>query len=355
MGKRAPDSTEKHVNGWELPSDADTTLPGGRTASLRIRTARNFQGVPFMAQMDPEKAKKLELDCQAVFEKFSLEGTGADYGVEAFIYTLTKGHPKDGQKVTNDGAIPVTYKYVEFRSDEYYELKKKGIFPPAPIDDHHLLAGGIAGGFPDGRCTYELATPDDARRVRVYVNEEDHMRLQGMNKSGTDIGKEFKDFAGVIEKMSTCFKDHVSVYFGGAGALAFARDDTMGFLASCPSNNGTGMRISAQLGFPNLIKKTAAEKGLAYDPNMADKPGDEACDKNKEHGVEILEALNKRDELKSNNVQLRGKGGEGTGPGTDKYIVDMSYKLRTFVTEADIAQKLIQSVALMYKLEDLAA
>jgi len=318
--------------------DADTTLPGGRTASLRIRTARNFQGVPFMAQMDTEKAKKLELDCQAVFEKFSLEGTGADYGVEAFIYTLTKGHPKDGQKVANDGAIPVTYKFVEFRSD-----------------DHHLLAGGIAGGFPDGRCTYELATPDDARRVRVYVNEEDHMRIQGMNKSGTDIGKEFKEFAGVIEKMSTCFKDHVSAHFGGAGALAFAKDDTMGFLASCPSNNGTGMRISAQLGFPNLIKKTAADKGLAYDPCMADKPGDEACDKNKEHGVEILEALNKRDELKSNSVQLRGKGGEGTGPGTDKYIVDMSYKLRTFVTEADIAQKLILSVALMYKLEDESA
>merc|ERR1719203_993207 len=96
------------------------------------------------------------------------------------------------------------------------------------------------------------------------------------------------------------------------------------------------------------------ELNLQYDPNMPDKPGFEANDKNKEHGVEILEHLNKNDTLKANNVQLRGKGGEGTGPGTDKCIVDMSYKLRTFVTEADIAQKLITSVSLMYKLEDAA-
>merc|ERR1719401_918363 len=186
-----------------------------------------------------------------------MDGTGVDYGVEATIYTLTKGHPKNGKRIANAGAIPVTYKYVEFRSDEYYDLKKKGIFPPAPIDDHHLLAGGIAGGFPDGRCTYELATPDDARRMRIYVNEEDHMRIQGMNKSGNDIGREFKGYS--------------SPNFGGAGALAFARNDTMGYLASCPSNNGTGMRVSAQLGFPNLVKKMAAEKNLKYDPNMPDK------------------------------------------------------------------------------------
>jgi len=260
----------------------------------------------------------------------------------------------NGKRIANPGAIPVTYKYVEFRSDEYYALKKVGIFPPAPIDDHHLMAGGIAGGFPDGRCTYELATPNDARRMRIYVNEEDHMRIQGMNKSGKDIGMEFKDFAKMILKLEDKFKTYASPNFGGAGALAFARDDTMGYLASCPSNNGTGMRVSAQLGFPNLVKKTAAEKNLKYDPNMPDKPGDKACDTNKEHGVEILEALNKQPELKNNNVQLRGKGGEGTGPGTNAYIVDMSYKLRTFVTEADIAQKLITSVALMYELEDAA-
>merc|ERR1712217_79958 len=288
--------------------------------------------------------KKLETDCQAVFEIFSMEGTGVDYGVEATIYTLTKGHPKNGKRIANAGAIPVTYKYVEFRSDEYYDLKKKGIFPPAPIDDHHLMAGGIAGGFPDGRCTYELATPDDARRMRIH----------GMNKSGKDIGQEFKDFAKMIFKLEETFKGYASPNFGGAGALAFARNDTMGYLAPCPSNNGTGMRVSAQLGFPNLVKKTAAEKNLKYDPNMPDNPGDAACDANKEHGVEILEALNKKPELKGNNVQLRGKGGEGTGPGTSAYIVDMSYKLRTFVTEADIAQKLITSVALMYKLEDEA-
>merc|ERR1719436_786487 len=158
----------------------------------------------------------------------------------------------------------------------------------------------------------------------------------------------------MILKLGDDFAAADSKFFGGSGALAFACDETMGYLASCPSNNGTGMRVSAQLGFPNLVKKTAAEKSLKYDPNMPDKPGDAACDANKEHGVEILEALNKKPELKGNNVQLRGKGGEGTGPGTSAYIVDMSYKLRTFVTEADIAQKLITSVALMYKLEDEA-
>merc|ERR1712217_981890 len=295
--------------------------------------------------------KKLETDCQAVFEKFSLEGTGVDYGVEATIYTLTKGHPKNGKKIANPGAIPVTYKYVEFRSDEYYELKKKGIFPPAPIDDHHLMAGGIAGGFPDGRCTYELATPDDARRMRIYVNEEDHMRIQGMNKSGKDIGKEFKDFAKMIFKLEETFKGYASPNFGGAGALAFARNDTMGYLASCPSNNGTGMRVSAQLGFPNLVKQTASKLNVEFDPEMGDIIGDKAAEKNKEHGVEILEAINKLPALKENRVQVRGKGGEGTAPGTANCIVDMSYKLRTFVTEADIAQKLIESVSVMYKLE----
>jgi len=114
------------------------------------------------------------------------------------------------------------------------------------------------------------------------------------------------------------------------------------------------MRISAQLVFPNLVKQTASSLNVKFDPEMPDIIEDKASQENKENGVAILDAINKLPALKENRVQVRGKGGEGTAPGTADCIVDMSYKLRTFVTEADIAQKLIESVSVMYKLEEAA-
>jgi protein arginine kinase len=75
-----------------------------------------------------------------------------------------------------------------------------------------------------------IFTRDEA--VSVMVNEEDHLRIQIL-------------FPGVsfheAWKIISCLDDHL------AGALDFSFSGRYGYLTSCPTNAGTGMRVSCLL------------------------------------------------------------------------------------------------------------
>jgi len=79
---------------------------------------------------------------------------------------------------------------------------------------------------------------ESERRVSVMINEEDHLRLQGMDSG-------FRTFE-LFHKIEI-----LDEYLGSR--LKYAYDGRLGFLTSCPTNCGTGLRLSCLLHLPGLV------------------------------------------------------------------------------------------------------
>ncbi len=92
----------------------------------------------------------------------------------------------------------------------------------------------------------ELADSSGARSVAIdpheqyslMVNEEDHLRIQLM-KSGLDLERAWE----AINEIDDQIEAH----------LNYAFHDRLGYLTACPTNVGTGMRVSVMLHLPALV------------------------------------------------------------------------------------------------------
>jgi protein arginine kinase len=81
--------------------------------------------------------------------------------------------------------------------------------------------------------------------VSIMVNEEDHLRIQAI-KSGLDIKSSWKDADKADDEL--------------AHSLEFDYDSSFGYLTSCPTNVGTGMRASVLVHLPGLVLTREIEK-----------------------------------------------------------------------------------------------
>ncbi|XP_064110500.1 arginine kinase-like [Macrobrachium nipponense] len=181
------------------------------------------------------------------------------------------------------------------------------------VDDHFLFMSGdrnlqVAGmerDWPEGRGIYHNAE----KTFLVWVNEEDQLRIISMQMGG--------DVRGVFERLARGIKavgDSVKAESG----KDFMLDSKYGFVHSCPTNLGTGMRASVHVDLPGWTK-------------------------------EGLEALKKRcEELK---VQPRGTRGESGGQTGHTY--DISNKHRLGYSEVELVQCMIDGVNTLYA-EDVA-
>ncbi|MGB2599256.1 MAG: protein arginine kinase [Candidatus Omnitrophota bacterium] len=74
--------------------------------------------------------------------------------------------------------------------------------------------------------------------VSVMINEEDHIRLQVM-QSGFNIMEAWR----IVDDIDTDLGNH----------LTYDYSDRFGYLTSCPTNTGTGLRASVMLHLPALV------------------------------------------------------------------------------------------------------
>ncbi|MFZ4115701.1 MAG: protein arginine kinase [Chthoniobacterales bacterium] len=77
-----------------------------------------------------------------------------------------------------------------------------------------------------------------SQTLSVMINEEDHLRIQAI-LPGFQLKKAFS----LIAQTDTELEEH----------LPFAFHQKLGYLTACPSNVGTGMRVSAMLHLPGLV------------------------------------------------------------------------------------------------------
>lgn len=99
----------------------------------------------------------------------------------------------------------------------------------------------------------ELASAEGARAVAIdaseqlslMVNEEDHLRIQVI-KSGLDLDGAWS----LVNEVDDAIESH----------LTYAFHPKLGYLTACPTNVGTGMRVSVLVHLPGLVMTQNIER-----------------------------------------------------------------------------------------------
>nr|AAS72894.1 creatine kinase CK1 [Tethya aurantium] len=177
------------------------------------------------------------------------------------------------------------------------------------IDDHFLfdkpvspllLASNMARDWPDARGIWH----NEPKNFLIWVNEEDHTRVISMQKGG-NMREVFTRFCNGLKEFETAISKKGS---------EFMWNEHLGFILTCPSNLGTGLRAGVHVKLP----KVSQEKRFG----------------------DILLKL---------RLQKRGTGGVDTAS-TDG-IFDISNLDRLGHSEVSLVQKVVDGVDLLIKME----
>jgi len=105
------------------------------------------------------------------------------------------------------------------------------------LHERHLVSKELAG-LESGKNVRSSAAALTDGHLGVLVNEEDHVRLQVL-RSGFSLAEAYAD----LERLDAELGDH----------LSFAFHPEFGYLTSCPTNAGTGLRASVLIHLPGLV------------------------------------------------------------------------------------------------------
>jgi creatine kinase len=290
-----------HQTSWEvkadnLPENGQLDLRNmGLTEplSMRVRVGRNLTSFPLPGAMTKEDRIKFELTMSKAFDQLIKD---ARFGGR--VYSLTPH--TDWFNVTGVANNP------NFMSQEKYEeLVKAHVMFKDMSNDPYLKSAGIASDWPAGRGCYQSS---DGGFI-IWFGEEDQLRIMCMGKGFVlnDVFDRLKMALEVVESID---------------GIEFATSTKYGYVTSCPSNLGTGMRASVHLKLPNLTND----------------------------GTD----LKVKEIAKKFNLSVRGIGGEHTPIGEDG-TVDISPSQRLFISEGEIISQLYQGISILLKSEIDAA
>ena len=195
--------TDRHPAQYSLPDLCPRNLdPEGRfIKSTRIRVARNLLGFPLGPTLSAGQRRTVEQSCLAAFK--SLGGKLAGH-----YYPLDEMDRESRRQLIGE------------------HLLFKG-------DDRFLEAAGLQRDWPEARGIYYNQT----KTFLVWVNEEDQLRIISMQRGGM-LGDVYRRLREGVDELSQ--------------SLDFLHDARLGYLTSCPTNLGTGMRASVHIHLPRL-------------------------------------------------------------------------------------------------------
>jgi len=114
------------------------------------------------------------------------------------------------------------------------------------LHERHLVSKELAGLDRESRPRPGAAVLATGRGG-VMVNEEDHLRLQGM-RSGFALEEAYAEIESLDAELGRL--------------LPFAFHPEFGYLTSCPTNVGTGLRASVLIHLPGLVLTKEIQKVL---------------------------------------------------------------------------------------------
>lgn len=190
---------------------------------------------------------------------------------------------------------------------EEQELQDAGFLFQKPTPNNVLANCGAGRDWPDARGIFH----NKDKTFLVWVNEEDHMRCISMQDGG-NVKEVFERWAAAINSVEKTLNK---------AGYHYAHDEHLGYITTCPSNCGTGLRASVMLKLPKLYKKL---------------------------GVHKLEEL-----ADSMGLQARGGRGEHSPPGPNGEF-DISNKGRIGASEVELVQRMIDGVDKLIDMEEKA-
>merc|ERR1712023_112973 len=254
----------KHTSDMDPEKIVGNIEPGVPVHSTRIRVGRNVDGFG----LSPGITKQQRIDIEKMMSS-ALQRLDGDLAGK--YYPLTGMDEAVRQQLVDDHFLFVS-------------------------GDRNLTVAGMERDWPEGRGIFH----NDAKTFLMWVNEEDQTRIISMEKGG--------DVKGVFARLARGIKavgDSVKAESGKDYALS----EQYGYIHSCPTNLGTGMRASVHVTLPGWHAK-----GIA--------------------------ALKQRCEELA--VQPRGTRGESGGHIDDTY--DISNKHRLGYSEVQLVQNMINAV-----------
>ncbi|MBS4216595.1 MULTISPECIES: protein arginine kinase [Neobacillus] len=162
--------------------------------SSRIRLARNLDAYKFPTLFSHEEAKQVINELEGILETSSLRNFG----------------------------------HIELlKIDEMQPLQKRVLV------EKHLISPQLAEDSP-----YGAVLLSENEEVSIMINEEDHIRIQCLFP-----GLQLKEALDAANEIDDWLERH----------LQYAFDEKYGYLTSCPTNVGTGLRASVMMHLPGLI------------------------------------------------------------------------------------------------------
>lgn len=127
-----------------------------------------------------------------------------------------------------------------------YRMDSLEVLDRQLLHERHLISKELAGLDAEGRVrpASALMVQD---RLGIMLNEEDHLRLQGM-RSGFALEETY----GEVDRLDSELGQR----------LPFAFHPEFGYLTSCPTNVGTGLRASVLIHLPGLVLTKEISKVL---------------------------------------------------------------------------------------------
>lgn len=191
----------------------DIISKSNKVVSTRLRVARNLKDFPF-----PSSASRNDFE---TVEKVVLSG-------------LTD---------SPEQYLGNYFSLVQMPQDQYDSMLKDHLVFES--QDKYLKSAGILDYWPNGRGVYL----SQDKEFMVWINEEDHMRIILLTK-GSNLEQTYNKFNVILQHLTK--------------QLDFAHDSEFGYLSSCPTNIGTGMRASVHVKLSNLSKEKVKEIGAKY-------------------------------------------------------------------------------------------
>merc|ERR1719171_2655706 len=193
--------------------------------TTRVRTGRSIKGFKLPPTISFQERRDLEGLC--VKALLTMEGD-----LKGDYFPLHGSHSyadkPDGMSVEKEN-----------------ELRTCGNLFQEP-DSTLLLVSGMGRHWPDGRGVFH----NDAKNLFVWVGEEDHLRIvsmQGDRLKPTPEGKQIKEVTARF--MRAC--DEVQKVLKAEGS-DFMHNDHLGWVLTCPSNLGTGLRAGTMVTLPKM-------------------------------------------------------------------------------------------------------
>ena len=173
----------------------------------RVRLARNYDDLPFRVRMTADQSEQC---------------------VQRTLDALR--------------ALPQPYTFLSLRGMEENEKKS--------LVEAHMISPDLMEHAETGAV---LIRSDE--KVSIMMNEEDHLRIQGIS-AGENLAESAENAFAIDDALQS--------------QLSFAFDSQWGYLTACPTNTGTGLRASVMLHLPMLtllkqmgkVNQLAAKLGL---------------------------------------------------------------------------------------------